>query len=140
MIACLNLKYVSLAELEHYWPLCETFIELGLRPARGEANTKHVLLGLQAGHVQLIAAEDAAGHVHCAMAVQFQPMPNYTVAHVYSIGGRGVIDNAHHWAAVKDWMKSKGASKVQGVCQPAQARLWRKLGFEPAYQVVRQDL
>jgi hypothetical protein len=136
----LQVKYVAKEELQRYWPLCETHIERGLQPAQGEANAKHVLLELEADRAQLIVGEDVQGHVHTALAVQFQPMPNYTVAHVYSIGGRGVIDNAHHWAGIKAWMKANGAVKVQGTCRPAQARLWGKLGFEPVYQVVRQDL
>jgi hypothetical protein len=136
----LQVKYVSNEELRRYWPLCEIYIERGLLPAQGEANAKHVLMELDAGRAQLIVGEDEQGNVHTALAVQFQPMPNYTVAHVYSIGGRGVIDNAHHWAGIKAWMKSNGAVKVQGICRPAQARLWGKLGFEPVYQVVRQDL
>ena len=136
----LQVKYVGKELLNRYWPLCELHIERGLIPSQGEANAKHVLLELEAGRAQLIVGEDAAGVVHTALAVQFQPMPNYTVAHVYSIGGRGVIDNAHHWAGIKAWMKANGAVKVQGVCRPAQVRLWGKLGFEPVYQVVRQDL
>ena len=136
----LQVRYVSKEELPRYWPLCETYIERGLIPAQGEANAKHVLIELEAGRAQLIVGEDANGVVHTALAVQFQPMPNYVVAHVYSIGGRGVINNAHHWASIKAWMKANGAVKVQGVCRPAQARLWGKLGFEPVYQVVRQDL
>jgi hypothetical protein len=136
----LQVKYVTREDLQRYWPLCEMHIERGLMPAQGEANAKHVLRELEAGKAQLIVGEDVKGQVHFAMAVQFQPMPNYIVAHVYSIGGRGVIDNVHHWAGIKAWMKANGAVKVQGICRPAQARLWGKLGFEPVYQVVRQDL
>jgi hypothetical protein len=136
----LQVIYVSKDALAYYWPLCEAHIERGLLPGQGEANAKHVLLELEAGRAHLIVGEDGAGHVHWSIAVQFHPMPNYRVAHVYSIGGRGVIDNAHHWKGIKDWMKANGAVKVQGTCRPAQARLWRKLGFEPVYQVVRQDL
>jgi hypothetical protein len=136
----LRVIYVAKDVLEHYWPLCEPHIEQGLLPAQGEANAKHVLLELEAGRAQLIVGEDVVGNVHCSIAVQFQPMPNYIVAHVYSIGGRGVMDNAHHWASIKAWMKANGAVKVQGICRPAQARLWAKLGFESVYQVVRQDL
>jgi hypothetical protein len=136
----LQVIYVRKEELAHYWPLCEAHIERGLLPAEGEANARHVLIELEAGRAQLIVGEDAQGHVHTALAVQFQNMPNYIVAHVYSIGGKGVIDNAHHWTGIKAWMKANGAVKVQGICRPAQARLWGRLGFEPVYQVVRQDL
>lgn len=136
----LQVKYVAKEELQSYWPLCEAHIESGLGPAEGEANAKHVLLELEAGRAQLIVGEDDSGNVHTALAIQFLSMPNYIVAHVYSIGGRGVIDNAHHWAGIKAWLKANGAVKVQGVCRPAQARLWEKLGFESVYQIVRQDL
>jgi hypothetical protein len=136
----LQVRYVDREALVRYWPFCEMHIERGLLPGQGEADTKHVLAELEAGRAQLIVGEDGAGVVHCSIAVQFQPMPNYIVAHVYSIGGRGVMDNAHHWAGIKAWMKANGAVKVQGVCRPAQARLWGRLGFEPVYQVVRQDL
>jgi hypothetical protein len=136
----LQVIYVRKESLAHYWPLCEAHIERGLLPAEGEANARHVLMELEAGRAQLIVGEDAQGHVHTALAVQFQNMPNYIVAHVYSIGGKGVMDNAHHWASIKAWMKTNGAVKVQGICRPAQARLWGRLGFESVYQVVRQDL
>lgn len=136
----LQVRFVEKDAVAHYWPLCEAHIARGLLPAQGEANAEHVLAEIEAGKAQLIVGEDEHGTVHSAMAVQFQPMPNYIVAHVYSIGGRGVMDNAHHWAGIKAWMKANGAVKVQGVCRPAQARLWGKLGFEPVYQVVRQDL
>jgi hypothetical protein len=136
----LQVKYVAKEELRHYWPLCEKYIALGLVPSQGEANTTHVLMELEAQRMQLIAGLDAQGNVHTALVVQFQRMPNYTVAHVFSIGGRGVMDNAHHWSAMKEWMKENGAAKVQGFCRPAQAKLWGKLGFESVYQVVTQDL
>ena len=136
----LKVHYVTKEELPHYWPLCEPLIESGLRPSQGEANAKHLFYEVQAGLMQLIVGLDESGVVHTAIVVQFQKMPNYKIAHVYSIGGRGVMDNAHHWASIKGWMKAKGAMKVQGACRPAQARLWGKLGFESVYQVVRQDL
>jgi hypothetical protein len=34
----------------------------------------------------------------------------------------------------------QGASKVQGSCKPAQARLWHRLGLKPVYTIMRQDL
>ena len=129
-----------MADLGHYWPACEPLIARGLEPADGEANAQHVLVELQAQRAQLIVGVDATDTVHFAMAVQLMPYPNYTVAHVYSIGGRGVIENAQHWAGIKAWMKQQGATKVQGMCKPAQARLWQKLGFVDTYHLVRQTL
>jgi hypothetical protein len=131
---------VGSTDLTAYWPQCEPLIERGLEPADGEANAQHVWEELVAQRAHLLVGVDGANKVHVAIAVQFMPYPNYKVAHVYSIGGRGVIENAQHWAAIKDWMKQQGATKVQGVCRPAQARLWQRLGFRDTYHVVRQDL
>jgi hypothetical protein len=139
-MSALQMYFVKNEELTSYWPHCEPLIARGLLPAQGEADTKHLFDELEAGLAQLIVGINELSSVQCALVVQFQQMPNYRIAHVYSVGGRGVIDSSSHWTAIKAWMKANGAAKVQGVCRPAQARLWGKLGFEPVYQVVRQDL
>jgi hypothetical protein len=136
----IKIKLVDVAELAHYWGACEPLIAAGLAPSDGESSAQHVHSDLQAQRAQLIVGLDNIMSVVFALVVQFVPYPNYKVAHVYSIGGRGVIDNAVHWASIKAWMKQHGASKVQGVCKPAQARLWQKLGFTDTYHMVRQDL
>ena len=136
----LTVKIIGFKEVAQIWPLCEPLIALGLEPSDGEACAQHVLSDLLAQRAHLVVATDEDDQVHWAMAVQFSPYPNYTVAHVYSIGGRGVIESEENWAIVKTWMKQQGASKVQGVCKPAQARLWQKLGFVDTYHLVRQAL
>ena len=136
----LNLKFVQKEGLRRYWPSCESLIERGLRYSQGEASSKHILKELESERAQLIVGEDVAGFIHSALVIQFQMLPNYTVAHVYSIGGSGVMENRHHWKSIKSWIKAHGAIKVQGICRPAQARLWRRLGFESIYQIVSVEL
>jgi glycine betaine/choline ABC-type transport system substrate-binding protein len=136
----IKIKLVDVTELAHYWGACEPLIAAGLAPSDGESSAQHVHSDLQEQRTQLIVGLDQQNNVLAAMVVQFIHYPNYKVAHVYSIGGRGVIENAVHWASIKAWMKQHGASKVQGVCKPAQARLWQKLGFIDTYHMVRQDL
>ncbi len=136
----LTVKWIDVAMLGMYWPACEPLITRGLEPSDGESSAAHVLTALQAKQAQLIVGVEPGDIAVCAFVVQFVPYPNYTVAHVYSIGGRGVIDNARHWGSIKAWMKQQGATKVQAVCKPAQARLWQKLGFVDTYHMVRQDL
>jgi hypothetical protein len=136
----IKIKLVDFAELAAYWDICEPLIAVGLAPSDGESNAQHVYLELQAQRAHLIVGLNEMLSVVFALVVQFVPYPNYKVAHVYSIGGRGVIENAVHWASIKAWMKQHGAAKVQGVCKPSQARLWQKLGFTDTYHMVRQDL
>lgn len=136
----LTVKAIVPTEVELYWPRCRALIESGLVPSEQEANISDVLALLIAERAVLVVVEDVMGAVVLALVIQLIPFPNYTVAHVLSIGGRRTQDLQEHWGCLKAWMKQHGASKVQGMCQPAQARLWRRFGFTPSYQVVRQDL
>lgn len=136
----LTVKAIAPGEVAQYWLRCGALIESGLAPSEQEVNASDVLAQLIAGRSVLVAVEDDVGAVVLALVVQLIPFPNYTVAHVLSIGGRRTKDLQEHWGYLKAWMRQQGASKVQGMCQPAQARLWRRFGFTPSYQVVRQDL
>lgn len=136
----LHPKLIALDQISHYWPQCAPLLEIGLSDSEGEIGVEDLRLLLQGTEGYLLAGVDAAGTVHAAMALQFQRYPRYTVAHIYSIGGRWVLANRQHWDAIKAWMKEQGASKVQGSCKPAQARLWQRLGLKPVYTILRQDL
>lgn len=137
----LTINVVGNADLKRYWLQCEPLIAKGLAVGGGgESSAAHILEDITNQRAYLVVGEDASGVVKFASAVQFIHYPNYVVASVYAVGGRGVIDNAQHWSHVKAWMKQLGASKVQGICKPAQARLWKKLGFKPVYQTMREDL
>lgn len=133
-------KLVSFDQLSSYWPQCAPLLEKGLSDSEGETGVEHLLQLLQGEQGNLLVGVDTNEKVHAAMALHFQKYPHYTVAHISSIGGRWVLDNRQHWGAIKAWMKEQGASKVQGICRPAQARLWHRLGLKPVYTVMRQDL
>lgn len=136
----LNPKLVEVDQLPIYWQQCAPLLEKGLADSEGEIDLAYLFQLLQTRQGMLLVGVDSANLVHLAIAVQFQRFPNYMVAHIYSIGGKGAMNNRQHWDAIKDWMKSQGASKVQGSCKPAQARLWKRFGLKPVYTIVRQDL
>lgn len=136
----LYLKILHKSHLAHYWPQCEPLLDKGLGDSEGELAAEHLLPLIERQQARLILGVDSTDRVHIAIALQFQKYPNYTVAHIYSVGGRGALHNRQHWGAIRDWMKEQGANKVQGSCKPAQVRLWRLLGLTPVYTIVRQDL
>ena len=137
----LIINVVGHSDLKKYWVQCEPLIIKGIaHGGDGEISAANVLDDIANNRAHLVVGEDAAGIVKFASAIQLIHYPNYVVANVYAVGGRGVIDNAQHWAHVKAWLKQLGATKVQGICKPAQARLWQKLGFKPVYQTMREDL
>ena len=136
----LSVNFIAAQDLLAFWPQCGPLLEKGLEDSEGELDQGYLLQLLQAGQAMLLVGRDEDGKVHAAMAVQMQRYPAYTVAHVLSIGGRWVMANREHWGAIKLWLKQQGASKVQGSCKPAQVRLWHRLGMEPVYTIVREDL
>lgn len=136
----LDIRIVAIDKISNYWPQCSPLLAKGLSDSEGEIGVAHLLQLLQSDQCFLLAGVDTSGAVHAAMALQFQKYPHYTVAHIYSIGGRWVMANRMHWDGIKAWMKEQGASKVQGSCKPAQARLWQRLGLKPVYAILRQDL
>ncbi len=137
----LEIKVIGVEDVPEYWVACAAMIQRGLEVGGdGEGNASDVLDDLMAQRAFLLVGVDVAKVVKFASAIKFLRYPNYVIASVYAVGGRGVIDNAQHWEAVKAWMRQQGATKVQGICKPAQARLWQKLGLQSAYQMMRQDL
>lgn len=136
----LNLLILNKNSLSVYWQQCEPLLERGLAGSEGEMKAQDLWPILQSPTGFLLIGVDGNGTVRTAIALQIQTYPGYAVAHIFSIGGRWVLANRRHWDAIKAWLKLQGASKVQGSCKPAQARLWRRLGMEPVYTIVRQDL
>ena len=136
----LNLLIPSKNMINIHWPKFQPLLERGLADSEGEFEAVDLLPILLTTTGFLLLGVDDTGDVHTAIALQIQSYPRYTVAHIFSIGGRWVLANRRHWADIKAWLKLQGASKVQGSCKPAQARLWRQFGMEPVYTIVRQDL
>lgn len=137
----LTVKIVNKYDLNFYLPRCEQLLSRGLADSEGEMDVANLVELLQSKHETfLLLGVDTTDTIHMAMALEFQRYPNYTIAHIYSIGGRWILANRQHWGAIKSWMKSQGASKVQGVCKPAQARLWKRMGLLPTYTLMREDL
>jgi hypothetical protein len=134
------LKLVSVPDLPHYLEKCRAFLPRGLAAGQVEMDSAHIQELLERERAWLIAGEDLQGNVFGCLVVQFIPLAHYTVAHVLTVGGLGIVNCDEHWESVKAWMRQKGAHKIQGVCNRAQARLWRQMGFRSAYEVIRQDL
>lgn len=126
--------------LDAIWPKCTQFIEAGLALSEGEINLSQIRQSIVLGNFELLACLDFNGSVVGALVIQFINFANFRVANVLSIGGTRIVESESHWVEIKRWLKQRGASKVQGFCQPAQARLWRRMGFTQRYAVVRAEL
>lgn len=132
--------YVPPSDVKNFWPRCMSYIAQGLAPSQGEVDLRHVQEAAEKGAIQLIAAIGGNEQVCGALVVEFIQFPNYQVAHIISVGGKGMIFAEEGWAHIRTWLSQRGVKKIQGLCLPAQARLWRRLGFSEAYRLVRHDL
>ena len=103
----LSPKLIASDQVANYWPQCAPLLAMGLSDSEGEIGVEHLLQLLMAEQGFLLMGVDADDTVHAAMAMQFQKFPHYTVAHIFSIGGRGsatIITSQlplEHWHA---WM------------------------------------
>ena len=132
--------YVLPSDVKNIWPHCAPYIAQGLDPSQGEVDLRHVLASLESGTIQLIAAIGESEQVCGALVVEFVRFPNYQVAHIITVSGKGMIFAKDGWEHIRCWLRDQGATKVQGLCLPAQTRLWKRLGFKETYKLVRLDL
>ena len=87
----------------------------------------------------LIVAVDDAGEIHGAATASFINYPNDRVGFITAIGGK-LVTNEDTFRDFCEILKSRGATKIQGLGRPAIVRLWRRLGFEPVTTMVEYKL
>lgn len=75
-----------------------------------------------------------------AAAVEFKDYPNFRAANVIAIGGKGMFADQTGFEALARFAKERGASRIEGYCPPAVARLWTKFNFREAYRFVRREI
>ncbi len=125
--------------LDLTWPKAAPWLAAGLDQAKGgELDIGQLRMLARDGHAVIYVLE-LGGEFHGAAAVQLMRYPNFTAANVISIGGK-LIANKQNLAAWGAMLRSLGASKIEGFCSEAVARLWKRFGFESIYIVARADL
>jgi hypothetical protein len=63
--------------------------------------------------------------INGAMSVELINYPNARVAFITAMGGNSIVDE-ETFTQVEHWAKSQGATKVQALASPAQARLYKQ--------------
>lgn len=75
-----------------------------------------------------------------ALVVEFIDYPAYRVANIIVAAGDGLTANEQGWADLKKWLVGEGCKHVQASCDISAARLFKRIGMETVYSVVRGDL
>jgi hypothetical protein len=143
----MNLKVqpVDTAYISQVWSLVEPYLTDALvkdndAPEWSECyNIHHVQTFLTMGQWLLLVATDEENKVHGAATVSFLNYPMARVAFITLIGGR-LVSNKETFEQLKDILKQRGATKVQGYGRESIVRLWKRYGFEPRTTLVEVKL
>jgi hypothetical protein len=130
---------VPAERLDHLWPPLAGYLAAGLEHAQGELTLDQLRLLVVQGHADLLSFWRGRQPVG-ATAIEYLRYPQYTVAQVISFGGQGLFSDEAGMAQVRHWCKHRGASQMQALCRPAITRFARRLGFAPAYDLIRSTL
>ncbi|RSE91220.1 hypothetical protein [Achromobacter aegrifaciens] len=134
-----RLTYFDPARLDAIWPEVAPLLGAALSKGEGELDLSQLRMLITARQADLVLVLDGDALVG-ALAIEFIQYPNCRVANFIATGGRRLFARESDVSELKAWLKERGASKIQGYCPPAVARLWCRLGFHVAYQVVRCDI
>lgn len=139
----LRIAPVDPSHIQQVWPRVESYIkdalQKGMPEGMGNYNEHHVQSFVTSGQWLLLVAVDDQNEIHGAATVSFLSYPLHRVAFVTTIGGK-LISNDDTFGQLKDILKQRGATKIQGACREAVARLWKRYGFEPSTTIVEVKL
>ena len=121
------------------WPKVEKFFLSALKHSHGDYTIEQIQLLVNMGSWLLIVAVDDAGEIHGAATASFINYPNDRVGFITAIGGK-LVSNEDTFRDFCEILKSRGATKIQGMGRPSIVRLWQRLGFEPVTTMVEYKL
>lgn len=122
--------------LDRVWPEVAPILERAIAQSHGEHTIDQLRAEIAFGGSHLLVQSDGEA-VIAAATVQFKQYPNFRTAWVSYLAGK-TSDEA--WSVLKQWAIDHGASYIESLCGPAQARLFSHYGFEEAYRLVRCKL
>lgn len=133
-------QYVPLEFAAQTWPRVEKFVASALAFGHGDYTLEQAKLLVCMGSWLLIVMVDDNNEIHGAATVSFLNYPNSRVGYITTIGGK-LIANQKVFEEVCEILKSKGATKIQGMGRPAIVRLWNsKFGAKAISTLMELEL
>jgi hypothetical protein len=131
----LKVQFVPVDYAAQTWPQIEEYVKSAMQYGHGDYTLDQIKLLVCMGQWLLLVATDDEGKIHGAATSSFINYPNDRVAFITFIGGK-LISSKDTFKQMCDILKSRGATKVQGMARPSIARLWRRFGFEEVTTMV----
>lgn len=135
----LKVQYVPVEHAAQTWPQIEEYVASAIKFGHGDYSLDQIKLLVCMGQWLLLVATDEEGKVHGAATSSFINYPNDRVAFITCIGGK-LISNQDTFKQMSEILKSRGATKIQGMARPSIARLWKRYGFEEVTTMVEVKL
>ncbi len=140
-----SVHYVETEHVAQLWPQVAVFLEEALTSSPEfpdwypNYNIHHVQVFLTSGAWLLLVAVDESGVIHGACTVSFINYPLHRIAFITTIGGK-LISSRGTFEQLKQILKQRGATKIQGLARESIARLWKRYDFEPRLTLVETKI
>ena len=121
------------------WPVAAPLLQKAIDLEPELITIEQVEYSIRTGRAFLLVWEEPEVGITGAVTVEFLDYPRERVAHVYLMGGKGIVRN-NVFEAAKDWMKSFGATKAQCWARGSLLQMYEKMGMENTHQVMRIKL
>lgn len=123
---------VSLEYVHHTWGKVNDYIADALQTIEGvpDYTLDHVLGYLASGRWELVVAVDDDLSLKGAATIEFINYPLHRAAMITTIGGN-LITNKDTFEQLKQYLRQRGATKVQGYGRPSIVRLWKQYDVHP---------
>jgi hypothetical protein len=119
-----QVQHVSSGFIYEVWDKVVEYFNDAIEIGNGDCTVDQLKVLVIKGFQTLLISINE-GEINGAMTIEMINYPNARVAFITAMGGRYIVDE-ETFSQVEHWAKSQGATKVQALASPAQARLYRQ--------------
>jgi len=135
----MSLHYVAPNQLPHAWPVAAPLLQRAIDLDPSAITIEQAEYAVRTGRSHLLVWVEGEQGITGAATIDFMDYPRERIGHINLLGGKGVVKQ-DVFDAVKQWMRSMGATKVQCWAKGNLVRLYEKMGMEKTHQVMRVAL
>lgn len=116
---------------------CSAGIQNALDRCPGESSLHYIAEQLESGNMSLLAVTDGGRYKMWAV-VRVDDMPNFKALHIYAITGVGV--SAEMLGLLSEYARAIGCSEIRCAANGAAERMYKRVGMEAIYSIMRVKL
>jgi len=133
------LYQVHPSQLPQVWPIAAPLLQKAIDIDPKVITIEQVEYSVRTGHTFLLVWDEPDEGITGACTVEFIDYPRERVAHVNLMGGKGIV-RTHVFDEAKNWMRLMGATTAQCWAKGTLVDMYKKMGMENTYHVMRTAL